>query len=61
MHMASTFAHLTGFLYGARRTTRIGDENIPLAYIQNVLYEHPDPAAMCIGVGQGIAVMLGTT
>ena len=39
MHMASTFAHLTGFLYGARR--------LPLT-------------AMCIGVGQGIAVMLET-
>ena len=46
------------FLYGARRSTQIGGENIPVAYIENVLYEHPDLTTMCIGVGQGIAVML---
>jgi hypothetical protein len=49
---ASTFAHLTGFLDGARRPTQIGGENIPVAYIENVLYEHPDLAHVAVAPGR---------
>ena len=52
MHMASTLAHLAGFLYGARRSTQIGGENIPVADIQNVLYAHPDLADVAVASGR---------
>jgi acyl-CoA synthetase (AMP-forming)/AMP-acid ligase II len=52
MHIASTFAHLTGFLYGARRPTQIGGKNISVAYVENVLYEHPDLADVAVASGR---------
>lgn len=43
------FAHLTGLLYGARRSTQIGGENIPVAYI-----EHPDVADVAVASGRAL-------
>jgi hypothetical protein len=36
----------------AGRSTQIGGENIPVAYIENVLYEHPDLADVAVASGR---------
>ena len=35
----------------AGRSTQIGGENIPVAHIENVLYEHPDLADVAVASG----------